>query len=123
MKDEAGNVIGYNIPIGGGKFKPMGNKDLTEAQRQNLVLQHQKAKSDLLGKLELAAGNTNIVNAINEEMATHDEAIGTLKSGKAAAAPASAAAAPKKIATQADYDALPSGTVYTGKDGKAYRKP
>lgn len=27
------------------------------------------------------------------------------------------------VATKAQYDALPSGTVYTGKDGKQYRKP
>lgn len=123
MKDETGNTIGYNIPIGGGKFKPMANKDLTDAQKQNLILQHQKAKSDLLGKLTVAGGNTNIVNAINDEMATHDDAIGQLKGGKAAAAATPTSAAPKKITTKADYDALDSGTLYIGKDGKSYRKP
>lgn len=29
----------------------------------------------------------------------------------------------QQITTKAQYDALPSGTVYTGKDGKQYRKP
>lgn len=29
----------------------------------------------------------------------------------------------KIVSTKAQYDALPSGTIYTGTDGKAYRKP
>lgn len=31
--------------------------------------------------------------------------------------------APKPVTTKEEYDALPSGTIYTGKDGKKYKKP
>lgn len=30
---------------------------------------------------------------------------------------------PERVTTQAQYDALPSGTIYVGEDGKKYRKP
>lgn len=33
------------------------------------------------------------------------------------------AAAPKKITSKADFNALPPGSIYIGKDGKKYRKP
>jgi len=79
MQDGSGNVIGYNVPTGGGKFTYHPTKDLTPDQRQNLILQHQKAKSDLLGKLTVATDNTNIVNAINEEIGVHTAAIAELK--------------------------------------------
>lgn len=32
-------------------------------------------------------------------------------------------AAPKKITSKAEFNALPSGSIYIGKDGKRYRKP
>lgn len=39
------------------------------------------------------------------------------------AAPTPASAAPSTVTTQQQFDALPSGAVYTGQDGKPYRKP
>jgi hypothetical protein len=35
----------------------------------------------------------------------------------------SGAGTPTVVRTQAEFDKLPSGAVYTGKDGKQYRKP
>ncbi|MEW6303492.1 MAG: hypothetical protein AB1705_08485 [Verrucomicrobiota bacterium] len=56
-----------------------------------------------------------------------DEALTALRgTAPAAAAPpaaASAAAEPKQITTKEQFDALPSGAEYIGKDGKLYRKP
>lgn len=34
-----------------------------------------------------------------------------------------AAAAPERVTTKAQFDALPKGTIYVGEDGKRYRKP
>lgn len=122
MKDEAGNVISYNMPIGGGKFKPQAVKDLTEAQKQNLILQHQKEQDSLLGQLQLSGGNTNTMAAINDRIGQHQSAIDVLKSkGKALSAPT--ATTPPKITSQTQFDALPSGTVYLNKAGKSFRKP
>ena len=42
---------------------------------------------------------------------------------KPSAAPAQAPAAPPTVSTQAQFDALPPGTTYTGTDGNTYRKP
>ena len=42
---------------------------------------------------------------------------------RAAAKPQAAATETPKVTTQEQFDALPSGTVYIGQDGKRYRKP
>lgn len=36
---------------------------------------------------------------------------------------ATSSSMPQKVTSQAEFDALPSGTVYVGKNGKRYRKP
>lgn len=122
LTDTDGNVIGYNVPTGKGAFKPIMTTYLTENQKQVLIGQHMKDQDELLGQLPLAGTNAATVNAINDRIATHQDAIQKLRGGKGAAS-APTAAGPPVIKSQSDYDALASGAVYTGADGKSYRKP
>lgn len=59
-------------------------------------------------------------NKAMEEKPGHESELDKLLK---AAADKRKAGGTKTVRTQADFDALPSGTVYTGTDGKQYRKP
>ena len=108
-----GDVIGYNVPIGGGKFRPMATKDLTAYQKQNLILQHQKAKGDSLARLLITPPDkTNIVNQINDEIGMHEEAIAQLRDKSVSAAQTASDPANKPPVTPVTPKDRVKGTVY-----------
>jgi hypothetical protein len=89
-----GSLQGYNIPKGGkaGGFTFQATKDMTPDQKQNIVLGHQKEIASLMQQLPAAAGQTNIMNAINDQIGTHQKYIDQLQNGdKTAPPPASSA--------------------------------
>jgi hypothetical protein len=86
-----GSLLGYNIPKGGGKYNFQPIKEMTDDQKQNLILQHQKATSGLLAMIPGAQGNPDSLKAINDEIATHRNAVTQLQAkAKAPGAPADA---------------------------------
>jgi hypothetical protein len=76
-----GSLQGYNVPKGGksGGFTFQPVKDMTADQKQNIILGHQKEIGSLMNQLPWAAGQTNILNAINEQIGTHQKYIDQLQ--------------------------------------------
>jgi len=88
IADENGNVLGHAVPNGKGgmMFQPIkADKGVVNAaDAEKLIIEHQKARTQLLGQLEkvMASGSppANVVDAINEELGQHQQAIAQLKS-------------------------------------------
>lgn len=133
VNDKDGNLLGYNVPTGKGKFQFQPVKTMTDGQKQTVILGHEKAIDSLLQQLPFASGQTNVLEAINEQVGQHRAAIAQLSGGekaKAAAAPAeekkdavAGASALPTVTTKSDFDKLAKGARYVGKDGQTYQKP
>lgn len=109
VTDDDGNVIGQGLPGRGGlKLIPANKNVMTDAQRQNLILQHQKAKEGLLMALPAANGDPDILKSIKSSIADHDTAIQGLQTP---AGPPSKDATPKYNSAADVQAAYKAGTL------------
>jgi hypothetical protein len=87
------------------------------------ILDKNRYRKDAKAKHEAAKAELgNLFDAMEAEGAGKPETWEKLRKQYGLAAPAQATAV-KTVTTQAQFDALPKGATYTGKDGKQYRKP
>lgn len=62
-------------------------------------------------------------DTLGDRLKKTESELQSLQGGEGVQPPGPSAATPPTITSKADFDALPSGTVYIGKDGKRYKKP
>ena len=93
VKDTDGNVLGYRLPTGNPKapFNFTKTTDLSDDQRQNLIMKHQTATEGLMQMYQTALknGDTNAATAYDDLIGQHRAAITNLngKGGNGGSAP------------------------------------
>jgi len=125
-----GESLGFGLPSRSGVQPMRDQTQLTAAQREQA---NARRRSDLLKsyneELKALSNPLNWDGTTAAQRAQHrqqiQQEIDALRDeGTPAPAPASPERpAGKRITTQAQFDALPSGATYKGKDGRTYRKP
>lgn len=111
---EEAKSVSVSIPDPTGKFS-VGTRRMTEAQFA--ADQASQELADLQAKLEKAKSShftrQSTVDDLQKQVDDKSKELQELQR------PADT----EKVTTKAQYDALPSGTTYIGKDGRRYRKP
>jgi len=130
-----GESLGFGLPSRSGVQPMRDQTQLTAAQREQA---NARRRSDLLKSYneELKAlsnplnwdGTTAAQRAqhrqqIQQEIDALRDESGRSESTPSAPGQPATPASPPTITTQAQFDALPSGATYKGKDGRTYRKP
>lgn len=103
---------------------PVKDARLAEVEKQIKMHAEALAKGDeSTGLGNFIPGNQNRREAVAALQAEQQKLRGANDQGGATALPGGAAPAMSKVTTQEQFDALPSGAKYIGKDGRTYQKP
>lgn len=116
-KDKSEAQLGYPWQENGKYYKigksGSGRTSITEAEYKSGVEFADKVK----------ALRASIMDAEKRAADLGNKIVGTAPAGSSTHAGVAPASPPGPVTTKAQFDALPSGATYTGKDGRTYRKP
>lgn len=112
------------IPTGRGGVSYIPTGDVTDKDRYSRLTKQEGKLLDGISKSLFEEEKT----ALRRQLRSVQEEIRGLESGRSESTPSAPGqpatpASPPTITTQAQFDALPSGATYKGKDGRTYRKP
>lgn len=122
-----GEPMGTFVKTGPRSGSFVSDKETPESRAQRTrIMSRLKTNESKLADAEVQLANApagtktyeatvKLIDSLTEKISKDEEALKSKSSPVASGTP--------KVTTRDEFDALPSGAVYTGKDGRKYRKP